>query len=167
VRHPIRVLCIGGHPADTFDSAGGTLAHHVQNGDEVTVVALTAGTRVHDVVISDALRFADRIPDAPDLTALMAERAQVKEEEVRRACAFLGITPAREVDGKPVLSIREDVELLRAVPTGAPSSSSSRPTTAPTTNPSRVFQPAGAGGSPQASPFSRMKSVSPSGTPVQ
>lgn len=89
------------------------------------------------------------------------------EDTFATACAFLGITPAREVDGKPVLSIREDVELLRAVPTGAPSSSSSRPTTAPATNPSRAFQPAGAGGSPWASPFSRMKSVGPSGTPVQ
>lgn len=95
LRRPLRVLCIGGHPADTFDSAGGTLAHHVQNGDEVTVVALTAGTRIHDVVISDTLRFEERIPDAENLTALMAERAQVKEDEVRRACAFLGITDVR------------------------------------------------------------------------
>jgi len=115
VRHPIRVLCIGGHPADTFDAAGGTLAHHVQNGDEVTVVALTAGTRVHDVVISDALRFADRIPDAPDLTALMAERAQVKEEEVRRACAFLGITDVRFFGyDDAVLTLREELILRMA-----------------------------------------------------
>ncbi len=59
----LRLLCIGGHPADTFDGAGGTLAHHVQDGDEVTVVALTAGTRIHDVVISDSMRARDRIPE--------------------------------------------------------------------------------------------------------
>jgi len=36
---PLRLLSVGGHPADAFDSAGGTLAHHVQRGDLVTVVA--------------------------------------------------------------------------------------------------------------------------------
>ena len=62
VMRPLRLLCIGGHPADAFDSAGGTLAHHVERGDHVSVMALTAGTRIHDVVISDTLR-APR-PDA-------------------------------------------------------------------------------------------------------
>jgi len=115
VRRQLRVLCIGGHPADTFDAAGGTLAHHVQAGDEVTVVALTAGTRIHDVVISDTLRFADRIPDAPDLTALMAERAKVKEDEVRRACAFLGIADVRFFGyDDAVLTLKEELILRMA-----------------------------------------------------
>lgn len=92
---PLRLLCVGGHPADTFDGAGGALAHHIQDGDEVTVVALTAGTRIHDVVISDTLRFEERIPNAEALAALMEERARVKEDEVRRACGFLGITDVR------------------------------------------------------------------------
>ena len=61
----------------------------------MTVVALTAGTRIHDVVISDTLRFEERIPDAEALAALMEERARVKEDEVRRACRFLGITDVR------------------------------------------------------------------------
>lgn len=115
LHRPLRVLCIGGHPADTFDSAGGTLAHHVQNGDEVTVVALTAGTRIHDVVISDTLRFQERIPDAEDLEALMAERAEVKEDEVRRACAFLGITDVRFFGyDDAVLTLREEFILRMA-----------------------------------------------------
>jgi len=107
---PLRLLCVGGHPADAFDSAGGTLAHHVQRGDSVTVVALTQGTRVHDVVISDTLRFRDRMPDPADLRTLMDERAQVKEDEVRRACAFLGITDVRffRYDDAAV-TIREDL----------------------------------------------------------
>ena len=115
MRRPIHVLCIGGHPADTFDGAGGTLAHHVQNGDAVTVVALTAGTRIHDVVISDTLRFQDRLPNAEDLTALMAERATVKEDEVRRACAFLGITDVRFFGyDDAVLTLREELILRMA-----------------------------------------------------
>ena len=92
---PLRILSVGGHPADVFDSAGGTLAHHAQRGDLVTVVALTQGTRVHDVVISDTLRFETRIPDPAALRALLDERATVKQDEVRRACAFLGIDDVR------------------------------------------------------------------------
>ncbi len=112
---PIRVLCVGGHPADTFDSAGGTLAHHVQAGDSVTVVALTAGTRIHDVVISDAMRSAERIPDADELAALMAERALVKEDEVRRACAELGIADVRFFGyDDAVLTLREELILRMA-----------------------------------------------------
>jgi LmbE family N-acetylglucosaminyl deacetylase len=112
---PLRILCIGGHPADTFDSAGGTLAHHVRNGDEVTVVALTAGTRIHDVVISDTLRFEERIPDPDELSALMAERAEVKADEVRRACAVLGITDVRFFGyDDAVLTLREELILRMA-----------------------------------------------------
>ena len=112
---PLRLLCVGGHPADTFDCSGGTLAHHVQYGDRVTVVALTAGTRIHDVVISDTLRFRDRVPDAAELTALMAERATVKEDEVRRACAFLGITDVRFFRyDDAVLTLREELILQMA-----------------------------------------------------
>jgi len=111
----LHVLCIGGHPADTFDGAGGTLAHHVQNGDHVTVLALTAGTRIHDVIISDTLRFEDRIPDADDLAALMADRARVKEDEVRRACAFLGITDVRFFGyDDAVLTLSEELILRMA-----------------------------------------------------
>ena len=112
---PLRLLCVGGHPADTFDCAGGTLAHHVEAGDHVTVVALTQGTRIHDVVISERLRFSDRVPDADALKSLMAERARVKEDEVIRACAFLGITDVRffRYDDE-VLTVREELILRMA-----------------------------------------------------
>ncbi len=107
---PLRLLCVGGHPADTFDCAGGTLGHHVQNGDSVTVVALTQGTRIHDVVISDRLRFSEHVPEAGELRALMEERARVKEDEVRRACGYLGITDVRffRYDDE-VLTVREEL----------------------------------------------------------
>ncbi len=111
-RRPIRVLCIGGHPADTFDSAGGTLAHHVLHGDEVTVVALTAGTRIHDVIISDRLRFEAVMPDEGELKDLMAARTEVKEDEVRRACGCLGITDVRFFRyDDAVLTLREELIL--------------------------------------------------------
>lgn len=42
----LRILVVGGHPADVFDHCGGTLAHHVKNGDRVTCLALTQGLRI-------------------------------------------------------------------------------------------------------------------------
>ncbi len=113
---PLRLLCIGGHPADTFDCAGGTLAHHIQQGDSVTVVAVTQGTRIHDVVISERLRFSATVPDDDDLKALMAERAKVKEDEVIRACGFLGITDVRFFGyDDEVLTVREELILRMAM----------------------------------------------------
>lgn len=107
---PLRLLCVGGHPADTFDCAGGTLAHHVRQGDQVTVVALTQGTRIHDVVIGERLRSGDEVPDPEALKQLMEERAKVKEAEVIRACGFLGITDVRffRYDDE-VLTVREEL----------------------------------------------------------
>lgn len=88
---PLRILSIGAHPADVFDQSGGTMAHHVARGDYVACVVLTHGVRVHDKVISNDMFHADRIPDAQHLSALFAERADVKAEETRQACAHLGV----------------------------------------------------------------------------
>lgn len=106
----LSLLIVGGHPADVFDSAGGTLAHHVRRGDKVTTLALTQGSRVHDVVISDTLRFQKTMPDAESLKNLMEERSQVKYQEVREACAILGITDVRFLTyDDSVLILREDL----------------------------------------------------------
>src|SRR3954452_10016456 len=88
---PLRLLSIGAHPADIFDQSGGTMAHHVARGDWVGCVVLTHGARVHDQVISDSMYHRTEIPDAPELTRLMLERADVKGEEVRAACGILGV----------------------------------------------------------------------------
>ena len=87
----LRLLSIGAHPADIFDQSGGTMAHHVARGDWVGCVVLTHGARVHDKVISDEMFHRTEVPQADQLTALMAERADVKADEVRRACALLGV----------------------------------------------------------------------------
>lgn len=87
----LRLLSIGAHPADIFDQSGGTMAHHVQQGDWVGCVVLTHGARVHDKVISDEMFHREQIPDGEELEALMEERADVKVEEVRQACGILGV----------------------------------------------------------------------------
>jgi 4-oxalomesaconate hydratase len=91
----LKILVIGGHPADVFDHCGGTLAHHVRRGDNVTTLALTQGLRVHDVVISEELRFQKKKPDPQRLEALLQERTKVKYGEVITACGILGVQDVR------------------------------------------------------------------------
>ena len=92
---PLRIVSIGGHPADTFDQSGGTMAHHAARGDRVTAICMTHGARVHDKVISDDMAHRAEVPEADELTALMGQRAEVKADEVRRACSILGVEDVR------------------------------------------------------------------------
>ena len=88
---PLRILSIGAHPADIFDQSGGTMAHHTARGDWVGCVVLTHGARVHDKVISDEMFHAEEVPAADELKHMMAERSDVKAEEVKSACRSLGV----------------------------------------------------------------------------
>lgn len=87
----LRIMCIGAHPADIFDQSGGTMAHHIERGDEVACVVLTHGARVHDEVLATDMFRRESIPDADELNEMMAERAEVRTNESRRACNLLGI----------------------------------------------------------------------------
>jgi len=88
---PLHILVIGAHPADVFDQSGGTMAHHAARGDKVTCVVLTHGVRIHDDVISEAMWHKSELPPADELIKLMAERSDVKADEIRRACKILGV----------------------------------------------------------------------------
>jgi LmbE family N-acetylglucosaminyl deacetylase len=114
----LNILIVGGHPADVFDSAGGTLYRHVQRGDHVTALVLTHGARVHDVVISEEMRKQERIPDAETLARLFQERMRVKHREVIEACALFGIGDVRFLNYEDsVLMLREDLiqEIARVI----------------------------------------------------
>lgn len=88
---PLRILSIGAHPADVFDQSGGTMAHHVERGDWVGCCVLTHGARVHDKVITNDMFHAQAVPEDSTFATLLDERAQVKADEVRKACAILGV----------------------------------------------------------------------------
>ncbi|OHB54602.1 MAG: hypothetical protein A2Y12_09795 [Planctomycetes bacterium GWF2_42_9] len=94
-RIPLKLLVVGGHPADAFDNAGGTCLHHTRLGDTVSALVLTNGARVHDVVISDGMRRKKQIPQGKKLEKLLEIRSKVKKEEVREACAIMGIRDVR------------------------------------------------------------------------
>lgn len=106
----LNILIVGGHPADAFDNAGGTLCHHTRRGDKVTALVLTHGARVHDVVISEELRRREKMPEPDELTALIQERMKVKHREVIEACEIMGITDVRFLNYEDsVLTLREDL----------------------------------------------------------
>lgn len=107
---PLRLVSIGAHPADVFDQSGGTLAHHTARGDYVACIALTHGARIHDAVISDGMYHRAEIPAAPELQQLLADRSDVKAQEVVAACRILGIEDVfflGEDDG--ILLVERDV----------------------------------------------------------
>ncbi|MSU51826.1 MAG: hypothetical protein EXS41_00275 [Opitutaceae bacterium] len=87
----LRLLIVGAHPADIFDQSGGTMAHHAARGDWVGCVVLTHGARVHDKVLGVEMFNRAVIPEAGELRRMMAARADVKAQEVVKACALIGV----------------------------------------------------------------------------
>lgn len=100
---PVGVLLVATHPADTFDQAGGTLAHHVKKGDKVTVVAATLGARSHEWELRDKQRKAGKKMDVEKEQKRSKEK---KLAEMKKACAILGIKDVRALD------YADDEELL-------------------------------------------------------
>jgi len=118
----MKILVIAGHPADMFDHCGGTLMHHIQQGDEVVCASITQGLRVHDEVIYDLFRSeaAATMPQE-ELDALLKERQRVKYGEVIEACHMFGIQDIRFLDyDDEILSVTPEMiskvaQLIREV----------------------------------------------------
>ena len=75
----MKILVVGGHPADIFDHCGGTMYHHVQQGDEVVGVSITQGLRVHDEVIYDIFRHKANDYTQEELDKIIEERQQARK----------------------------------------------------------------------------------------
>lgn len=86
---PLTILHTAAHPADTFDMVGGTLAHHIERGDRVTVLAFSHGVRSHALTTIQQAHQTGRMPKAID------KDIDEKEQEVIDACKVLGITDVR------------------------------------------------------------------------
>ena len=108
---PLRLLMVGAHPADMFDQAGGTLAHHAAQGDHVTTVTLTTGARSHHWQLIEQKR---RMQDEFDVEKLMAQAVEEKMDEARRACAILGLEDVRTLgfEDDEILLTRDMVEAI-------------------------------------------------------
>ena len=90
----IHLMIVATHPADSFDQAGGTLAHHVAQGDKVTVVIATTGVRSHHWRLADQKRKAG---SEIDIEAMVKDAVEEKLEEVRGACRILGFEDIRDL----------------------------------------------------------------------
>jgi LmbE family N-acetylglucosaminyl deacetylase len=86
----LRILSIGAHPADMFDQCAGTMAHHAKRGDYIACISLTHGARVHDKIIANQMQNSDSVPDSAELLKLIAERSDIKAQEIRAAGRILG-----------------------------------------------------------------------------
>ena len=106
----LRLLSVGAHPADVFDQSGGTMAHHAGRGDYVACAVITHGARVHDAVISEEMSHRDEVPEADQLSSMIAERSDVKAEEVRAVGSILGFKDIHFLGGDDaVLLVTESV----------------------------------------------------------
>lgn len=91
----LQLLVIMAHPADTFDHCGGTMCHHIERGDKVTVVGMYQGVHIHDEVIADEVRIAGRKFEGNESEQLRNSRENVKNQEVIDACGVFGVTDVR------------------------------------------------------------------------
>ena len=106
----LKILVVAGHPADMFDHCGGTLMHHIKDGDSVTCVSLTQGLRIHDEVISDVLRHHVNEYTKEQIDEMIEDRKKVKYHEAVEACGLFGITDIRflEYDDE-ILTVNPDM----------------------------------------------------------
>ncbi len=109
----LKILVVGGHPADVFDHCGGTMAHHVKRGDSVTVLALTQGLRVHDIAIEE-MGYGNERPNPETIENFKQERFKVKNSEVIKACSYFGITDVRFLTYEDT-TMQVTCELIEAV----------------------------------------------------
>ena len=94
----MKILVIAGHPADMFDHCGGTLYHHICQGDSVTCVSITQGLRIHDEVVYDMFRNNIGQYTQEQVDQIIEERKKVKYREAVSACALFGIEDVRFLD---------------------------------------------------------------------
>src|SRR5688572_11649624 len=87
----LRVLAVVAHPADAFDMIGGTLAGHVERGDQVTVAIMNNMSTLNDCRLADEIR-AGR---ARGEQGVLRQSAQEIVNTVREACRILGFDDVR------------------------------------------------------------------------
>lgn len=102
----LKILAVYAHPADCVTDAGGTLALHAQNGDDVVAMAITHGARMHPNAVLEELR--KKHPDQARALASREEIIKTKSDELRAALEILGV--------KRVILLNEDDNYVRVEP---------------------------------------------------
>ena len=84
----MKIMSLYAHPADHFAEAGGTLAIHAERGDEIVLVTLTHGARIHPVKYRSGAGTEDT------RQAII----EAKREEMRRAAECIGVKRMIDLD---------------------------------------------------------------------
>lgn len=97
-----RVLVVAAHPDDEVIGCGGTLARHVDDGNEVTVLILADGETSRGAKY-DTVQYKDEI--------------EQREEAARKACRILGVSsieflrfPDNRLDGLELIELIKPIE---------------------------------------------------------
>jgi len=111
---PVHIMVVAAHPADSFDQAGGTMAHHVAQGDTVTAVVATTGVRSHHWQLTEEKR---QRGDAFDIEERVKEAVEEKLEETRNACRILGFDDVRDLgfEDDDMLVTQDKIEAIAAM----------------------------------------------------
>lgn len=85
----MKIMAVYAHPADPVTDCGGTLALHAARGDEVTIVSITHGGRIHPNLFVEEWR--KEKPDASVVQATREDVIAVKRDELLAAAEILGV----------------------------------------------------------------------------
>jgi len=106
----MRILVFSAHCADFCSRAGGTIAKHARNGDEVRVVALTFGERSE----SGGLYADGTRPTLADVKAVRREEAERAAAILGAGITFLGWEDLRfDYSQERVISLAEEIRAFR------------------------------------------------------
>ena len=92
-----RILVVAAHPDDEVLGAGGTIAKHARNGDEVYVVIVAEGAGI-------------QFPGQPEKSILKSEQARAAAKILGVKEVFEGKFPDQKLDQFPVLEIIQFLE---------------------------------------------------------
>jgi LmbE family N-acetylglucosaminyl deacetylase len=85
----VKILAAYAHPADAITDCGGTLALHVRRGDEVVILSVTHGGRIHPNMYAEEWRKANPERSITEMTR--QDVVEYKRQELERAARILGI----------------------------------------------------------------------------
>lgn len=85
----MNILAVVAHPADSFDIIGGTLANHVESGDNVVL------TVMHGSDTLNLFNLADEMKAGEVQTNKVEQATQAHMQNVKNACDILGLEDIR------------------------------------------------------------------------
>ncbi|NSW89368.1 MAG: PIG-L family deacetylase [Firmicutes bacterium] len=104
----LKIMAIYAHPADPITDCGGTLALHAERGDEITVLTLTHGGRIHPNLFAEEWR--KKNPDQSIINAKKSEVIMKKRKELEKAAEIIGIHNLISYDFEDnYIKIEEDI----------------------------------------------------------